>query len=320
MKKTTFIIAGILLLTLSATFILDKKNENNRYDTSILVVGDNMFSRSIGESIKKGKDPYRNVKSDFNRYGLVVANLECVISERGTPHPDKDFTLRAPIETTNVIKKAGIDLVSLANNHSMDYGSKALIDMMQRLDESNINHFGSGKDSDDAFSYKIMTTNGVKIAFIGFNEHELHVSRATRTSAGSTWNDMSKLTKLIRQAKHKTNIVLVMPHWGTEYDMTQNEKQRKEAKQLIDSGADIIVGAHPHVIQGHEKYKGKDIYYSIGNFLFVGNNMDRITTKGYGLEIFIKDKKIVKTNLKHVKLNKDTGYPSFTQNFFGGIL
>ncbi len=311
MKNKLIILFGIIILAALSTSIIIFRKNISAYDASILIVGDNMLARSIGEEVESGKDPYQYVKDDLKKYDLVVANLECVITDKGKPIPEKDYILNAPVKSIDVIKNSGIDLLSLANNHSMDMGDEGFLDMLDKLNTANIPTFGGGITSDDAYKYKLIRVNGTAIAMITYNEINTWYTKPSKSTPGSMVNDMSKIAKLIQSAKSEADLVIIVPHWGEQYDLTQNKEQVAEAHQLIDNGADLVVGSHPYVVQGHEAYKNKDTFYSLGNFLFVGNNMDKVTTKGYGLEIYINDRKIVGTNLREVVLDKDTGYPRF---------
>ncbi len=146
------------------------KSELNNY--KILFVGDTMLARSIGEGIKNGENPFVYVQDEFDNHDLVVANLETVISEpgEGKRNTQKLYTFNAPVESLSVLKSSGVEVVSLANNHTMDYGSSGLINMIGLLEVEEIEYFGAGENQDKAFEPRFIQLNGIEIAFIGVND------------------------------------------------------------------------------------------------------------------------------------------------------
>ena len=199
-----------------------------------------------------------------------VANEEFPFSNRGTPEKDKQYTFEVDPSKVDMIKEMGIDLVTLANNHTLDFGTDALLDTLDTLDKAGISHMGAGKNLEEASEPVMVSIKGRKIAFIG----------ATRVMPEAYWAagesspgllaayDPSNLIEEIRQAKEQADLVVVYVHWGEERKEMPNEIQTTLAHDIVDAGADLVVGAHPHVLQGIEYYKDVPIVYSLGNFVF----------------------------------------------------
>lgn len=218
-------------------------------------------------------DGYRHVieESDF-----FMVNQEFPFSNRGTQAADKQYTFRLPPEKVAMFTELGINVVTLANNHALDFGIDALLDSCQVLDEAGILHTGAGSNLEEAKKPVCVELNGKKLAMIG----------ATRVIPVADWAaganhagmlasyDPAVLLEEIRRCAAEQDYVMVFVHWGIERDEKPQEYQRALAKQYLDAGADIVIGSHPHVLQGIEYYKGKPIVYSLGNFVF-GSSIPR---------------------------------------------
>lgn len=216
---------------------------------------------------------YRNRIADAD---FFFVNQEFPFSARGSAAPDKQYTFRLPPARIQLFQEMGIDGVTLANNHALDFGPEALLDSCDLLDQAGILHTGAGPNLEAARRPVTIAWKDKKIAVIG----------ATRVIPVSSWAagkehpgmlaayDMAILTEEIQARKQDHDFVIVCIHWGIERDQAPQEYQRTMARQMIDSGADLIIGSHPHVLQGMEYYKGKGIVYSLGNFVF-GSSIPR---------------------------------------------
>ncbi len=243
-------------------------NSVSKTQTKLLFTGDVMLGRTIGEQILKGIDPFEYVHELFKQYDYVIVNLECTVSDKGLPAQGKLYTLQAPISSLQTLKQAGVKIVSLANNHTMDFGATGLTNMLDNLHTEQIPYFGVGHNALEAYTDLPIEHNGNKLSLLGFNEIETNYTAVTDSSPGNATLDGVISLQAIQKAKQKGNLVLVMPHWGTEYNLSFTGRQQQEAYQMLDSGADLIVGAHPHVIEPNETHGGKTVYYSLGNFVF----------------------------------------------------
>jgi poly-gamma-glutamate capsule biosynthesis protein CapA/YwtB (metallophosphatase superfamily) len=242
----------------------------------LMAVGDLMLAQTIGRRIKQNGvlAPWLKVKPYFDQADLVVANLECVISDRGEKWP-KTFTFRAPIAAANSLAAAGIDAVTVANNHAVDYGFDAFGDTLSYLDAAGVGHFGGGASLDQARAPLILESNGLHIAFLGyvlpfsgkpnFNTRQW---AATDTHSGLAIGTPDVVTADVIAARQVADIVIVMVHGGIEYSFRPNKAQKRFDGAAFAAGATLVIGAHPHVLQGYVLEEHQAIAYSEGNFVF----------------------------------------------------
>jgi poly-gamma-glutamate capsule biosynthesis protein CapA/YwtB (metallophosphatase superfamily) len=249
--------------------------DNDQGTVTLTFVGDVMMSDKVEGILKKEGYgyPYTYVKEYFEQADFSIANLETPITSNGTKQ-DKQYSYRSSPDALPPLAAAGIDLVNLANNHSMDRGPDGLLDTMKHLDEAGIKRVGAGENIDEAYQHVILEKNGIKIAFLGLSHIISHESWiATKNRTGITQiHDPKEAEKAIKRAESEADVVIVITHWGVEREDHPTKVQQNLAKRFIDAGADLIVGSHPHVLQGFEQYKGKWIAYSLGNFIFTTND------------------------------------------------
>ncbi|RNB91261.1 CapA family protein [Brevibacillus fluminis] len=235
-------------------------------------IGDLIFTGHVETRLKEqGYDfPYAYVKDLFTDDDYTIGNLETPVTKRGMPAANKEFVYKSPPEAIPALKAAGIDLVNLANNHSMDQGVDGLLDTFDALTQNNIAYMGAGPDDDRAYAPIIVERNGIKMAFFGFSRVIPEVSwYAGKNMPGvASVYDPARAVAAIRAAKEHADLVIVIPHWGKEREDLPVEHQTTLARAFIDAGANLIVGGHPHVLQGFESYRDKWIAYSTGNFIF----------------------------------------------------
>lgn len=245
----------------------------------LLFMGDTMLARNIGEQILAGKDPYRNVTSTLQKADLRIANVETTIADSRVAKQaaGKLYTFNAPLEAIDILKGANINVSVLANNHTSDYGAAATTDMITRMNAAGLSTVGAGSTPAEAFAPRIKNvpmhcksgTSSVKVAFIAANDIENNYTAVSNAQAGGAYFDKVLLTRSIKQArKAGAQFIIVIPHWGIEYHTTPTARQTEWAHWFIDNGADVVIGGHPHVMQPTETYKGHEIVYSMGNFIF----------------------------------------------------
>jgi len=233
---------------------------------------------------------------------ILMANLEFPFSNRGEPQ-DKTWVFRCNPKHIGFLSDMGIGVVSLGNNHSLDYGRDALLDTLDLLDLNDIAYVGAGRNLDDASNFRIFEVNGRKIAFLGASRVVPYVSwyaQKNRPGVFTTY-DPAPLLERIRIASVEADYVVVYVHWGVEKESHPEGWQRTLAKRYIDAGASCVVGSHPHVLQGIEFYEGIPIIYSLGNFIWPDASKDTMT-----LDITFGDEIIVAVNPYTIKNLKTT--------------
>lgn len=248
-------------------------------DASLIFVGDIMVAETPGELITRGEDPFQPFAALLSSHDVRIGNLECVVATTGTAE-EKPYTFRADPRTLPVLKRH-FDAVSLANNHSGDFGKAAFAEQLALMDTAGLPYFGGGRDATAAHAPWIVERNGVRIALLGYVEFKPRSFEADASRPGVAWSgeDDDVIEDIIAARRvHRADIVIPFMHWGWEDEPDPSPRLRAFARRMIDAGADMVVGGHPHVTQGAEYYRGKPIIYSLGNFLFNGFDTPATTT------------------------------------------
>jgi len=239
-----------------------------------MAVGDIMLGRTIGDLIKtEGPEaPFLFTSDTLALADITLGNLECPISERGTAE-NKKYTFRAPILAGEALALAGFDLVSIANNHILDFGPLALDDTLSTLGKNQILSIGAGKDAYEANAPVIMDVDGLRLAFLAFmdvilEDYDYPAWEAGPNKPGVAWAHAQRIRESIMSAKTQADLVIVLLHNGYEMVQTVSKYQQETARLAIESGATLVIGSHPHVLQRIEPYQSGLIVYSMGNFVF----------------------------------------------------
>lgn len=234
---------------------------------SLVFAGDTTLDDAPGALIKRGGDPFAAFASLFAQADLRIVNLECVVATTGEP-ADKNYTFRAHPRVLPVLRKH-VDGVTLANNHSGDYGRQAFAQMLGLLRDAGLAQTGGGMNLAQAHTPWMLERQGLRVAVLSYNEYMPRSFEAAHDAPGIAWSEDEQVVDDIRLARahHKADLVLVFMHWGWENETVANPRQRQLARRMIDAGADAVIGGHPHVTQNIEHYQGKPIIYSVGNFI-----------------------------------------------------
>jgi poly-gamma-glutamate synthesis protein (capsule biosynthesis protein) len=254
-------------------------------ELTVAVGGDVLPMGRIGTKISAGEydavlDPATAER--LRAADVTMINLETSVSTRGAPIPDKAYTFRSPPENLAFLTEwLGADVVSIANNHTLDYGWDAFHDTITHLDEYGIAHIGAGENIAQAAAPYVFEKDGIKIAFFAANQILTYSDwTAGREKPGQLIarepTALGALGDAMAQARGECDYIVVYMHWGIELDKKPYERQTATARALIDAGADVVIGSHPHVVQSFEYYGGKPIIYSVGNFLFNALNPDTV--------------------------------------------
>ncbi len=209
--------------------------------------------------------------SMFQEADLSMVNLESPVTRRGKAVP-KPYNFRARPGAVRALLEAGIDIVNIANNHIYDYGAQGLFDTILYLDSLGLAHVGAGRNRKEAHSPVIRTIRGIRFGFLGYYGGG-EAPGATRNSPGVARRIVPEIAADIRTLREvdSVRVVIVNLHWGTELAEHPDDEQVQCAHDVIDAGADLVIGHHPHVLQGIERYGRGVIVYSLGNLVFGGN-------------------------------------------------
>ncbi|MBQ5698611.1 MAG: CapA family protein [Lachnospiraceae bacterium] len=243
-------------------------------DITLLFAGDVYLSQHVLGAYDKAGGIHgvldEGIRAEIDAADIFMVNQEFPFTERGTKAEDKQYTFRLPHARLPIMNEMGIDIVTLANNHILDFGPHGITDSIAALKEAGIKYVGAGEDLEEAKKLEIIEVGGRKIGFLGTSR----VYMATSWAAGenhpgvfSTY-DPTLPVEEIKKADELVDYLVVYVHWGVERETTPKEYQRVMGRQYIDAGADIVIGSHPHVLQPLEYYNDKPIMFSMGNFVF----------------------------------------------------
>jgi poly-gamma-glutamate synthesis protein (capsule biosynthesis protein) len=274
-----------------------------RKEYTLLFTGDVMLARAVGSRMEAQKDwllPFRLIADTLRHADLRYCNLECPVSDRGRNLHHR-YSFRADPRAIEGLKSAGFDVVSQANNHTYDWGAEALLDSLERLRAAGIRPVGAGRNSLAAHYPLLAQVDGLRVAFLAYVDIDPKEAAAGVNRPGVAWLDRAQALADIRFARLLADLVIVCPHWGEEYALQPTPDQVELAHRMIDAGADIIVGSHPHVVQPLEKYHDHWIAYSLGNFVF--DQHDSATHRGLMLRVTVRDKQIAEVLPLPIKIN-----------------
>lgn len=262
------------------------KDANNAESVTITFAGDILFDPNYavmatmqqnGGEISGAIAP--DLIQEMQSADIMMINNEFPYSDRGTPTVDKQFTFRAKPSYVSYMHDLGVDIVSLANNHAYDYGEEAFLDTMTTLEQADITYIGAGANLQSARRPAYYIINDMKIAFIAATQIERNdypdTKGATDSSAGVfRCMDSANLIETIKEAKANSDFVIVYLHWGTENVAAIDWLQEKQAPEVAEAGADLIIGDHPHCLQPIGVVHGVPVIYSLGNFWFNSKTID----------------------------------------------
>jgi poly-gamma-glutamate synthesis protein (capsule biosynthesis protein) len=242
-------------------------------------VGDIIPGRHVAEQMaQRGTDwPFKRIASVVRGAQVTFGDLECPLSDLYPP-PYDGMEFIAPAKTIDGIKMLGMDFMTLANNHSTNFGRPAFSDTLRLLKANNIKYAGGGNDYTEAHRPAIVEAGGVKFAFLSYNGIEGSIN-ASAAEPGVAWigiepwspdnpEDFDTVEREVMEARKQADFVIACFHWSKEYEYRPNPSMVALARRACDAGADMVIGQHPHSIQSLEYYKGKFIAYSLGNFIF----------------------------------------------------
>lgn len=256
----------------------------NPYDFVLTFAGDINFDENW--SIMKYYDTVANGINDcispeliqiMRDADIMCINNEFTYSTSGVPLSNKAYTFRAHPSRVDILKELGVDIVSLANNHVYDYGEQSLIDTMATLKQADILYYGAGHNLDEAMKPVYFEIENKTIAYVAASRAEKNkmTPQATEDAPGILrCYDTELFIQTIKEAKENSDYVIAYVHWGTEFTYNLEKVQLTTGKEYLDAGADIVIGAHPHCLQGIEYFNGKPIIYSLGNFWFNSETAD----------------------------------------------
>lgn len=252
-------------------------NIEHKDNVSIAVTGDVMFARKMPNVLSMDSSPFKGVDDVISTVDLLLINFENAATTSGNALKG-DVPLSCNPSYVPLAKGNNVTVAALANNHAYDYGETGMKDTIKALNDNGITPMGAGQNSDEAHKAVVKEINGRKITILNymdsknFAEYSQDVMPyAKENSSGYSAYDSADAQKQIAE-NNDSDLIIAYMHYGNEYSNSPNENQVNISHELIDYGADVVIGAHPHVTEGIEMYKGKPIFYSLGNFIFDQSN------------------------------------------------
>ncbi len=281
-------------------------------DLTLAAVGDLNFGDGLGQMIlTRGPDyPWRDTIEVLRDGDLLLGNLEVPVSLRGAVWLKKTYLLHADPRTADSLTAAGFDLVSLANNHMMDFGAPALLDTLAAMHARGIGCAGAGPDLTAARTPAFAQFGPMRLALLSYCRVYPDQFRAGPSRAGTAWCSDQQILADVTAAKSQADLVIVSIHWGADYVQTVSASQRALAHACIERGAAAVLGHHPHILNGLEIYQGKLIAYSLGNFAFGSLNKkardSAILRLGFDTQGAFRWAKIHPVNVNNYEVNFQT--------------
>ncbi|OHD54091.1 MAG: hypothetical protein A2Y33_10265 [Spirochaetes bacterium GWF1_51_8] len=296
MLKKSFIVLPIVFFIFGLA-ILFAGTAVKPAPVTVLFVGDVCFDWGVKDVIATGFYPFAHVDSFIEKATISIFNLETCISTNGEK-VEKTYNFRCPPGVLKYITNSGFDIATLGNNHTMDYGPIALADTLDNLKMYHLKYTGAGKNLAQAVVPVIIVTNGVTVGTLSFGYMNPPTLKAAENKPGVAPIDTKLMTAEVKKLRPKVDFLIVAIHWGNEYVDYPNDAQKKMGHSLIDAGADLVIGHHPHILQGIEKYKNGVIFYSVGNFMFPQTDNVHLRATLIGMaDLFITQTKNKKTVL-----------------------
>ena len=252
---------------------------------SLVMFGDVNLGRMVGQELVRGDTsyPFRHVIDTLSRAEVVFVNLESQLSDQNgeTQHPKYNLIFTGPPSGAAALRMSNISVVSTANNHAFDYGMRALRETIVHLQGVGVQVVGTSFDSVAGSTPAIVEREGIRIGFLAYAEF---VNLKGPWIGRIALYDSVQCRRDIEQLRQRVDLVVVSYHGGVEYSDRPSARLRHELQMLIDAGADVVVGHHPHYVQGIELYNGKLIFYSLGNFVFYQPQRD-LAMVGLGVDL-----------------------------------
>jgi poly-gamma-glutamate synthesis protein (capsule biosynthesis protein) len=272
----------------------------------VVVVGDIMPGRLVGRRLLSLDDytrPFVQVSATLSAADLTIANLEGALSDQITPPAEPQTMLFVGSgRFVEGLRCAGVDGISLANNHSRNFGGTGISHTLALLNEAGISAFGAGMDLAQARQPALFEVQGVRFAFLGYDAVSYYYA-ADEGRAGTAPADTTLIAADIAAAHEQADVVLTYFHWGVEYTHHPSAQQEDLAHQAVEAGADIVLGNHPHWVQGLERYQGVPIIYSIGNFVF-DQRLSLETRQGVIAHLVFRGPRLVQLRLQAIQIEE----------------
>jgi poly-gamma-glutamate capsule biosynthesis protein CapA/YwtB (metallophosphatase superfamily) len=311
-RRCASLLAPLLLLSAGCALAgPDAPSGGSGTEVTLTFGGDVHFQGRVAGLLANPGTTFGPVAPLLSAGDLAFVNLETPITDRGRPEP-KRYLFRAGAQAGPALHAAGVDAVSLANNHSLDYGRQGLDDTIAAARAAGVGVIGAGKDADAAFTPWRATVRGVRVAVFGFSQVD---DLADSWAAGpgrpgiAMAFDVDRAVAAVALARRDSDLIVVLPHWGTEGDRCPNRLQQDFAARIVAAGADVVVGAHAHVLQGAGRLGDGYVAYGLGNLLWYSSGLfPPFSARSGILTLTVRDRTVIRSDFSPVVVS-DTGQP-----------
>jgi poly-gamma-glutamate capsule biosynthesis protein CapA/YwtB (metallophosphatase superfamily) len=279
-------------------------------ELTLAFAGDVHFMGRTAKLLDNPSTAFGPIAQTLASSDLTFVNLETPITRRGTAEP-KRYVFRTDERAVTALRAAGVDAITLANNHTLDYGRDGLADTLDAAKAGGLPTFGAGRDAAEAFSPWRTTVRGVRIAVLGFSQvvdlADQWAAKDDRSGVAMTF-DEGRALAAVSAARASSDLVVVFAHWGTESDQCPNRAQKYFARKLAEAGADIVVGAHAHVLQPDGWLGQTYVAYGMGDFLWYSSGLTPAAVNTGVLKLTVRGRTVVRHSLVPAVVS-DTGQP-----------
>lgn len=236
---------------------------------TLIAAGDICLAHGVEQRMSQSGSgyPFAALNTTLRGADITFGNLECCLANGGKAVPKK-YNFRGKPENAAALREAGFRIVSLANNHSLDYGKDALAETIRTLERYGVRYVGAGRTMAEAHSLRIITVRGVRVGFLAYLGLFPPILPLRSNEPAVAMAEIDRLRAEVQAARPKVDVLIVSLHAGVEYTFRHSARQETLAHAAIDAGADMFIGHHPHVVQDTETYRNRPIFYSLGNFVF----------------------------------------------------
>jgi hypothetical protein len=274
---------------------------------TLAFAGDVHFTGRTAPLLAEPGTAFGPIASELSSADLAMVNLETAVTDRGSPEP-KQYHFRAPVSAFDAVRAAGVDVVTMANNHVLDYGQVGLADTLDNARRARFPFVGIGRNAAEAYAPYVTTVKGVKVGIVAFSQvHELEYTWAAKENRPgvAVAVDVARAVAAVRAARAAADLVIVFNHWGQEGNGCPTGEQKTFASRLAAAGADLIVGSHAHTLQGDGWIKGTYVAYGLANFVWFG---DSFSTETGVLRLTMDGRKVVRNDFVPAMVST-TGQP-----------
>jgi hypothetical protein len=279
-------------------------------EVTLAFAGDVHFMGRVAKLLDNPATAFGPIADTLASSDLTLLNLETPMTRRGTAEP-KRYVFRTDERAVTALRSAGVDAITLANNHTLDYGREGLSDTLDAAKAGGLPTFGAGRDANEAFAPWRTTVRGVRIAVFGFSQvvdlADQWAAKDDRSGIAMTF-DEGRALAAVSAARANSDLVVVFPHWGTESDQCPNRAQKYFARKLAAAGADIVVGAHAHVLQPDGWLGQTYVAYGMGDFLWYSSGLTPAAVNTGVLKLTVRGRTVVQHTLVPAVVS-DTGQP-----------